>query len=158
MTSTHLIDELADQRWRGSSSLAKKIEAALRISLASFKYRTFTFQIFDPLPLGRCRPRELLGIDLCLYRPLAQRLDAHAYLRADRLTGRVDRPVLGEVVEHHLHGSGTLLGLVALGHNPHPSQGRKRHQTRDGSYRVDGAPVLSQGQSGGRQVSNLRPL
>src|SRR3954447_15217468 len=37
------------------------------------------------------------------------------------------------MVEHHLHGSGTLLGLVALGHDPHPSQGRKRHQTRDGS-------------------------
>src|SRR5215217_262248 len=29
---THLIDERTDQRWRGSSSLAKKIEAAFRIS------------------------------------------------------------------------------------------------------------------------------
>jgi hypothetical protein len=28
-----LVDELADQRWRGSSSRAKKIEAAFRISL-----------------------------------------------------------------------------------------------------------------------------
>lgn len=37
---THLIDELADQRRRGSISRAKKIEAAFRISLASFRSRT----------------------------------------------------------------------------------------------------------------------
>jgi hypothetical protein len=29
--------------------------------------------------------------------------------------------------------SGPVLGRVALGHDPHPPQGRKRHQTRDGS-------------------------
>jgi hypothetical protein len=40
MAGTHLIDEPADQRWRGSSSLAKKIEAAFKISLASFRSRT----------------------------------------------------------------------------------------------------------------------
>src|SRR5215216_4146717 len=34
------VDERADQRWRGSSSLAKKIEAAFRISLASRRSRT----------------------------------------------------------------------------------------------------------------------
>src|SRR5690606_6057286 len=37
---THLVDELADQRRRGSSSLAKKIEADFRISLASRRSRT----------------------------------------------------------------------------------------------------------------------
>src|SRR4051794_4606502 len=35
-----LVDETEDQRARGSSSLAKKIEAALRISLASRRSRT----------------------------------------------------------------------------------------------------------------------
>src|SRR4029077_6995129 len=35
----HLVDESADQRWRGSSSRAKKIEAAFRISLASLRSR-----------------------------------------------------------------------------------------------------------------------
>lgn len=38
-----LVDETEDQRERGSSSLAKKIEAALRISLASRKSRTSAF-------------------------------------------------------------------------------------------------------------------
>ena len=36
---THLVDEPADQRRRGSSSLAKKTEAAFKISLASFRSR-----------------------------------------------------------------------------------------------------------------------
>jgi hypothetical protein len=38
--SAHFVDESTDQRRRGSSSLAKKIEACFRISLDSFKSRT----------------------------------------------------------------------------------------------------------------------
>ena len=38
-TGPHLVDESADQRWRGSSSRAKKVEAAFRISLASLRSR-----------------------------------------------------------------------------------------------------------------------
>ncbi|MCV9994108.1 hypothetical protein OIU93_07315 [Paeniglutamicibacter sp. ZC-3] len=37
-----LVNEPADRRRRGSSSLAKKIEAAFRISLASFRFRFST--------------------------------------------------------------------------------------------------------------------
>lgn len=36
----HLVDETADRRWRESSSRAKNIEAAFRISLASLRSRT----------------------------------------------------------------------------------------------------------------------
>jgi hypothetical protein len=43
----HRVDELADQRRRGSSSLAKKIEAAFRISLASFQIAILSPQAPD---------------------------------------------------------------------------------------------------------------
>src|SRR3954447_7234913 len=43
---TLFVDEPVDQRWRGSSSLAKKIEAAFKISLAS---RRSAFSFFSRL-------------------------------------------------------------------------------------------------------------
>jgi hypothetical protein len=37
-----------------------------------FQISHFTFQVLDPLPLGRGRPGNLLGIDLGLNRPLTR--------------------------------------------------------------------------------------
>jgi hypothetical protein len=54
---------------RGQSSLAKKIEAALRI-VGFFQIPDFAFQTFDPLPHGRRRSGDLLSVDLSLQRPL----------------------------------------------------------------------------------------
>jgi len=41
---SHLVNELTDQRWRGSSSLAKKIDAWRTISSASSRSRTLLFR------------------------------------------------------------------------------------------------------------------
>jgi hypothetical protein len=38
------------------------------------------------------------------------------------------------VVQDHPHGTLTLILGVSLGHNRYPSQKRKRHQTRYGSF------------------------
>ena len=56
-------------------------------------------------------------------------------LRADRLGRGIHRPTLTEMIEDHLHRTLTLLDRVVLRHNLHPSQRRKRHQTRNGSKR-----------------------
>ena len=52
---------------------------------------------------------------------------------SDVLNGGIHRPLLIEVIEHHLHRTLTLLDRVMLGHDLHPSPRRKRHQTRNGS-------------------------
>ena len=57
----HFVDESADQRRRGSSSLAKKIEACLRISLDSFKSRTLSPEPLDLLQLVTARTGLLLA-------------------------------------------------------------------------------------------------
>ena len=80
------------------------------------------------------------GVDLSLQHPPPQRLHTNAGLRADRLAGGIHRPVLTNVIAHHLHRTLTLLDRVMLRHNQHPSHRRRRHQTRDGS-RVRGASV-----------------
>ena len=56
-----------------------------------------------------------------------------AEFRAYHLACGVDGPVFVEVIEDHLDGSLTPLGWVTLGHDLHPSQKGKRHQTRHGS-------------------------
>src|SRR5882757_3186078 len=44
--------------------------------------------------------------------------------------------MLTEMIEDHLHRTLTLLDRVVLRHNLHPSQRRKRHQSRNGSDAV----------------------
>lgn len=63
-------DEPGDQRWRGSSSLAKKIEADFRMSLAS---RSSAFSFFDRLISASSSllgPGPGPGVDLGLQHPL----------------------------------------------------------------------------------------
>jgi len=90
-------------------------------------------KIPDPLLLDGRDARTRTGIDLSLQHPPPQRLRTNPDFRADRPTRGIHRPVLIEVIEHHFHGTLTLLDRVMLRHNLHPSQRRKRHQTRDGS-------------------------
>ena len=47
---------------------------------------------------------------------------------SDVLNGGIHRPLLIEVIEHHLHRTLTLLDRVMLGHDLHPSPRRKRHK------------------------------
>jgi hypothetical protein len=83
--------------------------------------------------------RALPRVDLGLQHPPSQRLRTDADFRADRLAGGIHRPVLINVIEHHLHRTLTLLHRVMLRHGLHPSHRRKRHQTRNGSL----APAAS---------------
>jgi hypothetical protein len=124
---------LADRLGRKNGLIGAAVAAAVIGWLYSHSSSLATATLWGILLFTCTYLMVALGIDLRLHRPLTQRLDAHAHLRSDRLAGRVDRPVLVEMVEHHLRGSSTLLGLVAFGHDPHPPQGRKRHQTRGGS-------------------------
>ena len=128
-----LVDEPGDQRWRGSSSLAKKIEAAFKISLAS---RRSAFSLLQPLDLGQLlaagtRPRA--GVGLGLQHPLTQRLRPDPELGPERVRHRPRRAVLIESIQGHPSRALPLLSGVPVGHDLHPSQERKRHQTRDGS-------------------------
>ena len=76
-----LVDERADQRWRGPGSLAKKTEAAFRISLAS---RSSAFSFFSRLiPASSSLVGPLrCPVGLGLQHPLAQRLRTDPELRA----------------------------------------------------------------------------
>ena len=136
---THLIDESTDQRWRGSSSLAKKIEAAFRISLASLRSRFSRSSC-----LIRCCSAVVTPGLLLRHRPEPAAPTYAASPHRPRPSGRspgrrIHRPILIEMIQHHLHRTLALLDRVMLRHDLHPSQRRKRHQTRDGSLR--GRPI-----------------
>ncbi len=72
----------------------------------------FPLKILDALLLRGGGARPLGGIDLGLQHPAAQRLRADPDLRADRLAGGIHRPVLIEVIGHHLHRTLALLDWV----------------------------------------------
>lgn len=124
----HPVDELADRRrrgggtsrLRGTSSVAKKIEAAVRISLASSRSRT-------------SRSRSLIRCCSAVVPPGA----LSASIRACRVHVRRDSTAIPsfaamvlhaaygdgyspEMVQDHLHRSLTLLGGVTPGHDVHP--------------------------------------
>ena len=82
---SHVVDERHDQRLRGSSSPAKKIVAAFRISLSS---RSRRFSAFSRLDLGLLlggRPGPGAGIDLGLDHPAAHGLPPTPSLLRHRL-------------------------------------------------------------------------
>ncbi len=77
--------------------------------------------------------RPSSGIDLSLQHPLAQRLRTDPQLRPQRLGHAPRRAVLIHSINRHPGRAHPLLGGIPLRHDLHPSQERKRHQTRDGS-------------------------
>jgi hypothetical protein len=126
------VDEITDQRWRGSSSLAKKIGAAFRISLASFKSRTSACRLIaaSSSQLGPCRSP---GSTWVCSTPLAQRLCPDTQLWSQRLRGGPHRRVAIELIKNHPGRTLTPVRWLPLRHDLHPSQARKRHEIRDGS-------------------------
>jgi hypothetical protein len=69
-----------------------------------------------------------------LNHPLAQRFGSHAQLRTEALGCGLDRRVVLQTIKNHSCRAVTLLARVLLRHEVHPSQKRKRHQTRDGHF------------------------
>ena len=140
----HRVDELTDQRWRGSSSLAKKIEAAFRISLASLRSRTSALS-------------DLISASSSLVGPVRSLWSTWAWIThfpTSRAQPRAWAPEPGtqprprgltESIKDHPDRSLTLLERVPLRHDMHPSQERKRHQTRDGSTSARGVNSSKKG-------------
>jgi len=69
--SSHRIDEVTNQRWRGSGSLASIIEACFKISLATSAITNLIFQLLDLHQLVAGRAASLTGINLGLLAPPA---------------------------------------------------------------------------------------
>ena len=131
----HLVDEPADQRWRGSSSLAKKIEAAFRISLASLRSRDLPLQPLDLLQLLTGRAAALSGVDLGLQAPTCAASPARP--RASAPTpghaAHADAVLIQSIKGHPRSRAraarrDTCLGMICI-----LRKKAKRHQTRDGS-------------------------
>jgi hypothetical protein len=73
------------------------------------------FKLFDPLLLSTGDDaRPLARVNLSLQHPPAQRFATDLNLTADHLARGIHRPILTEVIEHHLHRSLALLHWVML--------------------------------------------
>ena len=94
-----LVDEPQDQRWRGSSSPAKKIEAALRISLAPLKSRFSLLKRLNSSNSASVNPGR---------RP--------ASIWAGESTCATSRPLVLHPIERHAHGTVVNLWGTFLGH------------------------------------------
>ena len=141
---THVVDELdyapstcgagrCPRSGEGRVPSRRKSMPTSSISLASLSSRFSRSR-----SLMRCSPTEtpgtwLASIWACLAE-VPQRFGTDAEFRAYHLACGVDGPIFVEVIEDHLDGSLTPLGRVTPGHDLHPSQKRKRHQTRHGSH------------------------
>jgi hypothetical protein len=130
-TGSHLVDDSADQRWRGSSSREenrgrlRNLVGLLEISVPAQDRGWAAAQQWWHRAAGRHPPGPATP-------------SRAATPRRPRPSGRSPgrrhtAPVLIKMIEHHFHRTLTLLDRLMLGHDLHPSHRTKRHQTRNGS-------------------------
>ena len=111
------------RRRRGSSSLAKRIDADFFNFVGFLEFSVLALKVFDTLLFRSSSiAARLESIWGCLAE-VPQRFGTHSEFRACRLADGVDGPVFVEVVEDQPDGSLMLLGMICIVH-----RNRMRHQ------------------------------
>ena len=113
-----LVNEPVDQRRRGSSSPAKKFEAACRISLASFRSRTSHRSRFSSSNSPVVGP-SFWPADLGLQHPTAQRFRDNIMLPRQSLARRKHGRVIGQSLKNLTHRTVTNFGRIFFGQTCH---------------------------------------